>query len=147
MELGLSQLQAAERLAVSAATVLNWEKRETRPLITHLGAVITFLGYYPFPEPTTVGERLLRKRREYGWSIREAALHLGIDPSTWRDWERGELILFRKHRTSVAEVLGLDPQDLADDMRARWNGKHRREEDGESKQIQAAPAGQANSGC
>jgi DNA-binding XRE family transcriptional regulator len=104
---------------VSAATVLNWEKGKKPPLITHLGAVITFLGYYPFPAPTSVGERLLRERRVHGWSIREAALNIGVDPTTWRDWEHGELILFRTHRTKVAKLLGLDPKELAVEMRTR----------------------------
>ena len=85
MVLGLSQPQVAERLAVSVATVLNWEKREKLPLINHLGAVIAFLGYYPFPDPVDLSERLLRERRIHGWSIREAALDLGVDPTTWRD--------------------------------------------------------------
>jgi transcriptional regulator with XRE-family HTH domain len=89
-------------------------------------AILDFLGYHPFAAPTTVGERLLRKRREQAWSIKQAALHLGVGPSTWRDWEAGELILFRTHRTKVATLLDLDPQGLADEMGARWNGKHRR---------------------
>ena len=89
-------------------------------------AILTFLGYDPFPAPTAVGERLLHARRKHGWSIKEAASHLGVDSTTWYDWERGELILFRKHRTKVATLLGLDRQELADEMRVRWNGKHRR---------------------
>jgi transcriptional regulator with XRE-family HTH domain len=126
IELGLSQTQAAECLAVSAATVLNWEKGKQPPLVSHLGAVITFLGYYPFPESVSISERLHRKRRENGWSTSDAARQLGVDRTTWQDWERGELILFRKHRTKVARLLGLDPEALASEMRARWNGKHRR---------------------
>jgi transcriptional regulator with XRE-family HTH domain len=38
------------------------------------------LGYDPFPEPGSVSERLLAKRRAMGWSIREAAAELGVDP-------------------------------------------------------------------
>ena len=88
--------------------------------------ILTFLGYDRFPRPTAVGERLLHARQKHGWSIRETANHLGVDSTTWYDWERGELILFRKHRTKVATLLGLDRQELADEMRARWKGKHRR---------------------
>jgi ribosome-binding protein aMBF1 (putative translation factor) len=91
-----------------------------------MSAILGFLGHDPFPISQTPGERLLQKRREQAWSIKQAARHLGVDPSTWRDWETGELILFRKHRTKVAEFLGLDLQRLADEMRTRWNGKHRR---------------------
>jgi len=95
-------------------------------------AILSFLGYDPFPEPTTVAAKLLKKRLQQGWSIRKAALHLGVDPSTWHNWEAGELILFREYRTKVAKLLGLDPQGLAEEMQARWNGKHRRWEFRES---------------
>ena len=63
--------------------------------------------------------------------VHDRQLHLGVDPTAWGNWERGELILFREHRTNVAKLLGLDPQALADEMRARWNGKHRRWEYGD----------------
>jgi transcriptional regulator with XRE-family HTH domain len=126
LELGLTQKQAAERLAINPSTVLNWETGRWAPPIRSMPAILGFLAYDPFPAPTTVGERLLQARRKHGWSIREAASHLGVDSTTWYDWERGELILFRKHRTTVATLLGLDPQQVVDEMRARWNGKHRR---------------------
>jgi transcriptional regulator with XRE-family HTH domain len=126
LELGLTQKQAAERLAINPSTVLNWETGRTVPPIRSMPAILTFLGYDPFPAPTSVGERLLQARRKRGWSIREAASHLGVDSMAWCDWEHGELILFRKHRTTVATLLGLDRQELADEMRARWKGKHRR---------------------
>jgi transcriptional regulator with XRE-family HTH domain len=126
LELELTQKQAAERLGVNPWTVLNWETGRRAPPIRSMPAILSFLGYDPFPEPTTIAAKLLSKRRQQGWSIREAALHLGIDGTTWRDWEAGELILFREHRTKVAEFLGLDRQELFHEMRARWNGKHRR---------------------
>ncbi len=125
LETGLTQAQAAARLGVSADTLLNWETGKKLPLPRRLGQVITFLGYAPFPEPATIPERLLTERQKRGWSIRAAARHLGVDPGTWGNWERGELILFRSHRTEVAALLRLDPQEMAEQMRARWNGKHR----------------------
>jgi transcriptional regulator with XRE-family HTH domain len=106
IQLGLTQFKLAKRLGVSTETILNWEKRKKTPLITQLGGIIDFLGYYPFAEPTSVCERLLKTRRTKGWSIEEAARHLGVDPTAWGNWERGELILFRRHRTSVAEFIG-----------------------------------------
>jgi transcriptional regulator with XRE-family HTH domain len=87
--LRLTQKEAAERLGVNPWTVLNWEKDHTEPPIESMPAIIRFLGYDPFPEPRNIPERLLTKRREMGWSIKEAARQLGIDPGTWRDWERG----------------------------------------------------------
>jgi transcriptional regulator with XRE-family HTH domain len=73
-----------------------------------------------------VGERPHRCRRERGWSIREAARQLGVDPTAWGDWERGKLILFRKHRMAVAQLLGLNEPELDREMGARWNMKHPR---------------------
>ena len=105
IELGLSQPDLAKLLGVSSATVLNWERGKTPPLITHMGKVIEFLGYYPFPEPVTISERLLRKRRENGWTIEEAATQIGVDPATWRDWEDGKTVLYRRHRQALDALL------------------------------------------
>jgi len=130
LELELTQKQAAERLAINPSTVLNWESGRRAPPIRSMPAVLGFLGYDPFPPPATLAERFLQARRNHGWSTGEAASQLGVDPTTWQNWERGELILFRKHRAKVAELLHLDRQELSDEMRARWNGKHRRSEVG-----------------
>jgi DNA-binding XRE family transcriptional regulator len=125
-ELSLTQAQAAAAVKVNPWTVRNWETGRYGPPIRCIPAILAFLGYDPFPPPITVGERLLHKRRKNGWSTAVAAEHIGVDRTTWQDWERGELILFRKHRALVARFLGLDEAGLVREMRARWNGKHRR---------------------
>jgi transcriptional regulator with XRE-family HTH domain len=106
--LQINQKEAASRLGVTPCTVRHWETRRTHPAIEHIPAVIGFLGYDPFSAPTSIAERLLAKRRAMGWSIREAAAHLGVDPTTWGDWEHGKVILFRAHRALVAHLLGLE---------------------------------------
>jgi transcriptional regulator with XRE-family HTH domain len=126
IELGLTQAEAAKRLAVNSRTVLNWEIGRYDPPIRSMPTILSFLGYDPFSAPGAVCECLLRKRRENGWSTSEAARELGVDPTTWQDWERGHVILFREHRNRVAKLLGLDPQELTAEMRTRWNGKHQR---------------------
>ena len=126
LELGLTQAEAARRLKVNPWTVLNWETGRSEPPIRSMPAILAFLGYDPFPPPETVAERLLQTRRKHGWSTDEAASQVGVDRTTWRDWERGQLVLFRKHRAKVAELLGLGSQFLFEQMRDRWNGKHRR---------------------
>ena len=82
LELGLTQKEAAERLAITPSTVLNWETGRRGPPIRLMPAILGFLGYDPFAAPTTVGERLLHARRKRGWSIREAGSHLSVDATT-----------------------------------------------------------------
>ena len=124
LEMGLTQAQAAARLGVSASTLLHWETGKKLPLARTLGSVIPFLGYDPFPEPASISERLFYERQRRGWSIRTAARHLGVDPCTWGDWERGGLIFCLSHRTMMAQLLGLDLQRLDEEMSTRWNGQH-----------------------
>jgi len=54
-----------------------------------MSAIIRSLGYDPFPEPKSIAERLLAKRRAMGWSIKEAARQLGVGEGTWEARERG----------------------------------------------------------
>src|SRR5437667_9909875 len=68
LQLGLTQKRAAKELGVNPWTVLNWETGRFEPPIRWLPAILRFLGYNPFPPPTTVGERLLHVRRQRGWS-------------------------------------------------------------------------------
>ena len=122
--LGLTQGQGAKQLGINSWTVQNWEKGHTEPPIESMPAIVRFLGYDPFPEPKTLPERLLAKRRAMGWSIRTAAQMLGVDPGTWGDWERGKVILYRKHRDLVAQLVGLPEGEVEQNMRVRWNRSH-----------------------
>ena len=103
--MGLMQKEVAKLLGVNTWTILNWEKSRTEPPIAVIPAIVRFLGYEPFPKPETLPQCLLAKRREKGWSIKEAAKVVGVDPGTWGNWERGKLILYRKHRELVAQLL------------------------------------------
>ena len=110
-KLGLMQKEIADQLGVNPWTVLNWENGHTVPPIGSMPTVVRFLGYDPFPQPQTLAEHLLAKRREMGWSVKEAAQVLGVDPMTWRNWECGKAILYHRHRTAVTLFL-----DLSDDI-------------------------------
>ena len=122
----MNQRQAAERLGVSIWTLLSWEKARAKPSIEFIPAILRFLGRNPIPAPNELPERMLAFRQANGSSIREAARRLGVNPGTWGDWERGELILLRKHRKAVATLLGLDEQEVDEEMRTRWSAKHPR---------------------
>jgi transcriptional regulator with XRE-family HTH domain len=111
--LKMTKRQTAVRLGVGPETVRHWESGETKsPPVERIPAILEFLGYDPFPEPKSIPERLRAKRRDRGWSIRQAAKELGVDPSTWGDWERDRVILHRSHRVVVARLLGLTEGDL-----------------------------------
>ncbi len=118
LKLGLLQAEAAQQLGVNPWTVLNWEKGDTEPPVSAIPAILKFLCYDPYPEPKTLPERLLAKRRIMGWSIRQAANRLRVDPSTWASWERGATVLRRQHRLRIANLLHLSAEAL--DCELRW---------------------------
>jgi len=89
LELRLTQTQAGEGIGVNPWTVLNWEKGHTEPPVESMPSILRWLGYDPFPEPESLPERLLAKRRAMGWSLKSAARRAGIDEGTWAAWESG----------------------------------------------------------
>jgi transcriptional regulator with XRE-family HTH domain len=106
--LKLSQPQLAKLLGVAAETILNWELNYRKPSINHIGKLIEFLGYDPeLPNPSSIAELLLAKRRKLGWTQKVASRHLGVDPCTWSNWECGGTIMKHSHRNLIAEFLGI----------------------------------------
>lgn len=124
--MGLMQKETAKLIGVNTRTILNWEKGRAAPPLASIPAIVQFLGYEPFPEPKTLPQHLLAKRRMMGWSIKEAANAVVIDPCTWGNWEHGKLILYRQHRTVVAQVLGFSVDTLNKEMEMPWNWSHER---------------------
>jgi len=94
---------------VDAATILNWEKGRIEPPTTAYPVILPFLGYDPRRPPSTLGERLKARRGALGLSIREAAATVDADPTAFSNWERGGIVLHRKHRYRLAEFLGIGP--------------------------------------
>lgn len=125
LQLGLLQNEVGEMLGVTSFTVLNWEKGKTEVPVKSMPDLFRFLGYDPFPKPSSIPEHMIAKRRAMGWSIKKAARCLGVDDGTWGAWERGETILLREHRTRIASFLGLSVEKVDCDMRIRWNRSHR----------------------
>ncbi len=84
------QKQVAGRLSVNTRTYFLWEHDRTIPTARYCATIFGFLGYDPFPAPTTLRERLASKRRELGLSIKQAADLLEVDEGTFGRWERGD---------------------------------------------------------
>jgi len=90
-ELGLFRKHAAERMGVNEWTLLKWETGAVMPLVSFYPRIIAFLGYEPWPEPRTLAEMLLAKRRREGRSGKEAAEMMGIDQGTYSRMEAGHI--------------------------------------------------------
>jgi len=119
-----TQKDVAVELGVNPWTILNWEKGHTEPPIAVIPAIARFLGYVPFRQPKTVSQHLLAKRQAMGWSIKEAARALGVDPASWGNWERGQMILYRRQRVLVAQLLDLPTDALDREKFFRWSRSH-----------------------
>jgi hypothetical protein len=93
-----------------------WERNVREPFVSFYPAIIRFLEYEPWPEPTTLAEALLAERRRRGMEIRRIAALIGVDEGTWRRWERREWkptklsvpALDRLLGTSVASLFSAD---------------------------------------
>jgi transcriptional regulator with XRE-family HTH domain len=87
LELGLRQTDAASKLGIGEGTLVHWEREQHAPPASHYPAIIRYLGYEPWPEPITLGERLRAGRLRRGLSIKEAARQLQVDEGTFANWE------------------------------------------------------------
>jgi transcriptional regulator with XRE-family HTH domain len=106
LSLGLTQNQAAFQLSSNEWTYLLWEAGKTMPSIRFYPAIFEFLGYDPFPSPKTSGERILRQRRALGFSQKEAARRMKIDPGTFSLLESGK-IAGQKYERQIAGFLSI----------------------------------------
>ena len=103
----LTQKQTAVVLGVSQYTIIDWEKGRSDAPVRCGPAILAFLGYDPFSKPETLGHRMLSLRRRMGWSIREAAHRLGVDPGTWGAWERTGRVLWPRYQVLLDSFLAL----------------------------------------
>ena len=120
--MGLKQKEVANHVGVNTWTILNWEKGRTEPPIASIPDIIQFLGYDPFLQPKNLPQFLLTRRRAMGWSIKDAAEAVGVDPGTWGNWERGQTVLYRQHRVLLSRLLELSADTLIKEMNSNSSG-------------------------
>lgn len=101
LDLGLLQREVAAQLSVDEASILNWETHKTMPELRFHTRIIGFLGYDPFPEPQTVGERLFHHRQTRGLTREQLAKAIGVDTGTLARWEGGHAVPRGRHRKLV----------------------------------------------
>jgi Mg chelatase-like protein len=100
--LGLNRKVAAHSMGISEEALMKWETGACEPHVRLYPKVIAFLGYEPWPEPVTLGEKLCAERKRRGLSCKRAAEVLGIDEGTWTAWE---------HRTRAPTTFSLSVID------------------------------------
>ena len=106
MELEISQSQLAEPFGVQTDTVRNWERNKSKPTLRYYPRIQEFLGYDPAPnEPKTIGEKLLKYRRDRGITQMELARQIGIDPTTLSRLEKNKGRCFDMVLKKVLEFL------------------------------------------
>lgn len=105
-ELGLTQAEAAAQMGVSEFSLLKWERDGHEPTDAMYPAFIAFLGYEPWPEPTTLAGALRAERRRRGWAMKVASRNIGVDEGTWRRWETGEWRPTRRTAAQLDAFLG-----------------------------------------
>jgi transcriptional regulator with XRE-family HTH domain len=90
LDLGLFQIQVANRLGVSQHGYIGWELDRKKPEAQSVPPLINFLGYSPFLAGGTLGQRLRCERRSRGLTQRRAAAALQLDEGTYLQYERDE---------------------------------------------------------
>ncbi len=107
-ELELDRRAAAAVLGVNQKSLASWERNEWLPTVAAYPALIRFLGYEPWPEPTSLSEALVAERRRRGLVIKQAAQQLGVDEGTLGSWERGEWKPTGRTAPALSEWIGVD---------------------------------------
>lgn len=109
------------QMSVRERTVSAWETGGT-PDVEQWPGIVAFLGFEPWPEPTTPAQKLQAARRRKGLTISRAALLLGVDPSTLWWWEHGRKPHRREHEARIVafvrEITGAAPQGAKPDCQA-----------------------------
>ena len=107
LDLGVTQKLQAHKWGYVTDTIKNWEQNHTQPGSRQFPKIVKFLGYDPLPEPTNLIEKMTRFRWLQGWSQKELAYNMGVDPCTISSWERGEHCPTPESKAKIERYLRL----------------------------------------
>ena len=103
--LDLRQVDVAPKLGVDSFTFANWEKGATQPMVWYYPAIMEFLGYCPYQQALTFGDRLRLHRTHRGLSHRVLARQIGIDPASISRWESGDRVPWERLLIRIRTVF------------------------------------------
>ena len=87
LDLALEQKDVSKILHVTESTICNWEMNRNEPAVQHYPRIMDFLGYCPYQQSRSWGERLRLHRIHRGLSYEKLAKILDVDPGSIQRWE------------------------------------------------------------
>jgi transcriptional regulator with XRE-family HTH domain len=111
LDLQLKREQVAEQLGVSCETLTNWEMGHREPQPEFIPSIIHFLGYDPFPKPSSFGEKLSQERLRRGLSRRGLGALVRVDKARLGRWEEGRSKPSLVVASRVASFFGWSESD------------------------------------
>ena len=106
LDRGLSQPDVAKILKVTTDSVTGWELNRNEPTPKFAGAIIAFLGYFPFADvDQSFGKRLYYARLITGKTQEQVAELIGCDESNLRLIELDEREPYEGTRGKIEEYL------------------------------------------
>ena len=124
LEWGWSQRELAKYLEIAVSTVVRWERGILAPSHETITQVAAWLAE-DLPEDAPgrwdaaeMARRVRERRLEWGWSQRQLAKHLGVDPSTIHKLEVCRYMASLPIRRLIAAWLA---EDLPEDAPGTWD--------------------------
>ena len=107
MDRNLFQKDVANTIGVTEDCITNWENNRSVPQISHMPAIIKFIGYEPGinHDQKGWGKTILSYRQSHGMTRKALAKEIGIDERTLRKLEKGEGCFFRKTERKIKAFL------------------------------------------
>lgn len=105
LDRGLMQQEVAEMLGVEVTVINSWECGRRKPKTSYLPRIISFLGYSPFPEGGSLGERLRAERYRRGLTQYGLAAQLGIYKHTITLVETGKEVTNQRALAAVRRFV------------------------------------------
>ncbi|HTG36064.1 MAG TPA: helix-turn-helix transcriptional regulator [Thermoanaerobaculia bacterium] len=102
---GLLQKEVAAIIGVEVSTVVGWEVGRAEPKVSYLPAILAFIGYDPFPEAKSFGERLRVERWKRGLTQYQLARQLGVYKDTITLLETGKEVTNERVLEAVRAFL------------------------------------------